>query len=401
MMFDRRLLAEGFDALRVGLADELALTRPHLFSAAELPVPAGAMRAMGEIVAAIERVVSLPAWQERALAEAPPLARAGESQPRGHGVFFGYDFHLTSDGPRLIEINTNAGGALLNLLLLRAWGREDEAQRSEDAIVAMLRAEWAAVRGLERPLQIIALVDETPAEQYLYPEFLLFQALCRRHGIDCLICDPRDLLLCHGRLWLEETPIDLIYNRLTDFYFAAPMNAVLKQAWLDGSALITPHPRAHALFADKRLLAWLSDGDWLAAIGVEAATRDLLARHVPATEVVAAGMDAAQAEALWLRRKGLFFKPLAGFGARGAYRGDGLTRRVFDEILQGGYVAQAFAPASTLTVPLAAGGAELKCDLRCFVYRGEVQLCCARLWQGQTTNFRTPGGGFAAVKVGG
>jgi hypothetical protein len=26
-----------------------------------------------------------------------------------------------------------------------------------------------------------------------------------------------------------------------------------------------------------------------------------------------------------------------------------------------------------------------------------VQLIAARLWQGQTTNFRTPGGGFAPV----
>ena len=40
---------------------------------------------------------------------------------------------------------------------------------------------------------------------------------------------------------------------------------------------------------------------------------------------------------------------------------------------------------------------DLKLDLRNYVYRGEVQLVSARLYQGQTTNFRTPGGGFAAV----
>jgi hypothetical protein len=32
----------------------------------------------------------------------------------------GYDFHLAPDGPRLIEINTNAGGAFLNAALARA-----------------------------------------------------------------------------------------------------------------------------------------------------------------------------------------------------------------------------------------------------------------------------------------
>ncbi len=37
--------------------------------------------------------------------------------------------------------------------------------------------------------------------------------------------------------------------------------------------------------------------------------------------------------------------------------------------------------------------------MRAFAYAGKVQLFAARLWQGQTTNFRTPGGGFAAVRI--
>src|SRR5258705_419647 len=51
----------------------------------------------------------LPA--RRVDANADPLVR---HRPGNRGVFMGYDFHLTQDGPRLIEINTNAGGALLN-----------------------------------------------------------------------------------------------------------------------------------------------------------------------------------------------------------------------------------------------------------------------------------------------
>jgi hypothetical protein len=39
----------------------------------------------------------------------------------------------------------------------------------------------------------------------------------------------------------------------------------------------------------------------------------------------------------------------------------------------------------------------LKYDVRCFVYAGKIQLLAARLYQGQATNFRTPGGGFAPV----
>jgi hypothetical protein len=38
-----------------------------------------------------------------------------------------------------------------------------------------------------------------------------------------------------------------------------------------------------------------------------------------------------------------------------------------------------------------------KMDVRLYTYGGEVLLAAARLYQGQTTNFRTPGGGFAPV----
>jgi hypothetical protein len=36
-------------------------------------------------------------------------------------------------------------------------------------------------------------------------------------------------------------------------------------------------------------------------------------------------------------------------------------------------------------------------DIRTYAYDGLVQWTAARMYQGQTTNFRTPGGGFAPV----
>jgi hypothetical protein len=157
--------------------------------------------------------------------------------------------------------------------------------------------------------------------------------------------------------------------------------------------VITPHPRAHALYADKRNLVALSDAALLADWGVDAETRQLLAAGVPRTERVTAG----RAEDFWARRRQLFFKPAAGFGARAAYRGDKLTRRVFADILAGDYVAQTLVPPSLRSVPCAGEAVALKADLRNYVYAGQVQLVAARLWAGQTTNFRTPGGGFAPV----
>ena len=77
-----------------------------------------------------------------------------------------------------------------------------------------------------------------------------------------------------------------------------------------------------------------------------------------------------------------------------------LTKRVFAEILQGDYVAQKLAPPGERAVCMNDAEASLlKYDVRCFGYDGQIQLVAARLYQGQTTNFRTPGGGFALARV--
>jgi hypothetical protein len=107
--------------------------------------------------------------------------------------------------------------------------------------------------------------------------------------------------------------IDLVYNRLTDFALDEPANAALRAAWLADAAVVTPHPRAHALYADKRNLVALSDDALLAGWGVDAETRAILANKIPRTELVLA----ANADDLWARRKQLFFKPAAGLRIEG------------------------------------------------------------------------------------
>ncbi|HNV91868.1 MAG TPA: hypothetical protein PKN25_13020, partial [Thauera aminoaromatica] len=106
-----------------------------------------------------------------------------------------------------------------------------------------------------------------------------------------------------------------------------------------------------------------------------------------------------RAGALWAARRGLFFKPFAGFGSRATYRGDKLTQRVWQEILAGGYVAQDLALPSARRVAVDGQSSDLKLDVRAYAYAGAIRLVAARLYKGQTTNFRTPGGGFAPVFV--
>jgi hypothetical protein len=256
----------------------------------------------------------------------------------------------------------------------------------------MFLCEWRTARG-DAPLRRIAIVDTAPAEQYLYPEFLLFARLFESHGIATVIADPMELTLRDGAVWHSVECVDLIYNRLTDFYFEAPQHATLRRICEIDAALITPHPHHHALYANKRNLALLTDAAQLANWGIDPATASTLLANIPRTQRVVP----AAGDALWAARKTLFFKPARGFGSRGSYRGDKLTRKVFTEILAGDYVAQQLVPPSERISADAEHAPVLKVDLRNYVYDADVLLIAARLYQGQTTNFRTAGGGFAPV----
>lgn len=400
---DPQALRRGLKA-ELGSADLVQLVEercPSVFAARPVFVSGSQLDRMAALVRAVESVVALPAWREQALARAPAIARHAPGGARG--VFFGYDFHAAADRFGLIEINTNAGGAMLNAVLARAHRAccapvaslgpgPERGEAFEEAIVAMFRQEWA-LTGRSGPLRSIAIVDTQPQGQYLYPEFLLFQRLFQRHGLRAVIADPAELEWRDGALLHAGERIDLVYNRLTDFYLEDTSSQALREAYLRGGAVVTPHPQAHALYADKQNLAVLSDPEALAALGVPQATRAVLLEGIPRTQVV----TPANAEQLWAQRKSLFFKPFAGFGSRAAYRGDKLTQRVWQEIAAGGYVAQALVQPGERAVGDAPGGRPLKFDLRQFAYDGHVQWVAARLYQGQTTNFRTPGGGFAPV----
>ncbi len=390
------------DASLAGLAQSIAQTRLHLFSSTVVFVSPAMARTIAATVAAIERVIALPPYQAAALSRAPAIAQYAFGPA---GAFMGYDFHLGAQGPRLIEINTNAGGALLNAALARAqhacceamnWAFTPNAELHtlEQAFFDMFVAEWRRQRG-NAPMGSLAIVDDEPAAQYLAPEFELLQQLFRRHGVAASIADPKELEWRDGKLWHQGAAVGMVYNRLTDFYLSEPGHRALRDAYEAGAVVLTPHPRAHALHADKRNLVSLSDDELLAAWGVSEADRDLLKAAVPQTRMV----TAERAGELWTQRRRLFFKPVAGYGAKAAYRGDKLTRRVWEDIQAGDFVAQALVPPGERLIEVDGVQADLKFDVRAYTYDGKVQLLAARMYAGQTTNFRTPGGGFAPVVV--
>jgi hypothetical protein len=397
-------------ALRVALASEagqpdlfklLQQRCPHLFAARPVFLSREHRARMAQVIQAIESVVALPAYRAEVLAKSPAIA--GHDPGGAKGVFFGYDFHVTESGFGLIEINTNAGGAMLNAVLAKAQRAnclvtQDPVPSArlpsalEASIVAMFRSEWL-LGGHARPLRSIAIVDEMPEQQYLYPEFLLFQQLFQRHGLQAVIADPSEFSLRDGVLWHGEMAIDLVYNRTTDFSLGAPASATLREAYLQSAMVLTPHPQAHALYADKHNLALLCDAGRLEAWGVPQATQAVLLASIPHTEVV----TPANAKRLWRDRKGLFFKPFAGFGSRDVYCGDKLTELLWQEILEGDYVAQAVVLPGERFIADKKSVRTMKFDLRAYAYDGQIQSVAARLYRRQTTNFLTPDGGFAPL----
>jgi hypothetical protein len=360
---------------------------------------------------AIQRTVSLlfriahsPAYQALLDPDAEPLLR---HSPGNHGVFMGYDFHLTPQGPRLIEVNTNAGGALLNGLHTASLCDPEKlaclcadllpVETLEDKIVQTFAAELAAARGPAARLERVAIVDDRPREQFLYPEFELFQALFARAGIEARIADTRALAPAPGGgVALDGWPVQLVYLRDTDFALAGERTRVLREAYLAGSVVVTPAPREHFLLADKRRLALFSSQPVLRALGVGEEDARFLGAVIPETRRLAE-LDPAAA---WQSRAEWVFKPAAAFGSRAVYRGDKISRKKFDSILpEAGYVAQRRVEPGLVTVETSSGPRAMKFDVRAYAYRDRVLLLGARVYEGQVTNLRSPGGGFSAICV--
>ncbi|NNM52902.1 MAG: hypothetical protein HKM02_11890 [Pseudomonadales bacterium] len=342
----------------------------QLMAAVNLLIAPDILERLRQILVLVEQVLQSPPLRKHLL-ERHGLYEEGPATP---GAFLCFDFHLQNREPRLIEINANAGGLLLN-----AWQRQRLAKSGlppndvdvEAMIMRMILASWDQLRP-EHTLQRVLIVDDQPATQFLLPEFLLYRELFERHGLSSALVDARSSI--------GDAPHTLIYNRLTDFYLD-------DHPELKKNALI-PSPHTHALYADKRNLIdleqWLKHHAPEHALALNSLWLPMQAMH---------NQDAAY---WWMHRDDWFFKPSIGYGSKGAYSGRKLTRGKLTALMQdGSYVAQGYCPPSTVTLP--GTGETMKIDLRAYAYAGQLLLLCARLYRGQTTNFHTPGGGFAQV----
>ncbi|MCX7977939.1 MAG: hypothetical protein N2578_02945, partial [Bdellovibrionaceae bacterium] len=167
----------------------------------------------------------------------------------------------------------------------------------------------------------------------------------------------------------------------------------LRKAWSDGSVILSPNPYEYLLLADKeRLIDWSQPG-FFKQFELSQSEQELLGSAVPKSY----DLSRCDKNAIWDARKNLFFKPKREFGSKKAFKGASISRKTFEELCHKDCMAQEYIPAPIYQTKTANGLEEFKYDLRCYFYQDQLQSIVARVYQGQVTNLRTPGGGFAPV----
>lgn len=357
-------------------------------SSVPVVLPRTELRVMIRLVRALYRLCRQPAY--RALVE-PELPAVARFDPGYDSVMMGYDFHLTPDGPRLIEVNTNAGGGLLAW-----WAQQPEARKAGEGLPARLQQKlrrcFAEELRSQAVPQLTVILDENPAQQFLYPEMQAFTRLFEDWGGSAVVADPAQLQAGPEGVWLDGRRVELIYNRHCDFYLQTPQLAGVRAAYLAATVCLTPNPRGYGLLGDKRRMILWSNPEILQQLALSPREQQLLLQGVPESRLLA---DLDRQE-IWRQREDWVFKPVDRFGSRGVFLGRKISKTRFEELPAETTLVQRQAPPSVTPVP---GGNEMKTDFRLFVYRRRILGVAARIYQGQVTNLRTPGGGFAPIRL--
>jgi hypothetical protein len=313
------------------------------------------------------------------------IGNRGLIDPGNKSICMSYDFHLDSDGQlKLIEINTNASFLALGFEMYKARGLKAPVENfTLDSLRDNIETEMRLNGQSVGPGLKTAIIDEKPEQQRLFAEFLLYQALFKNWGWGCEIKDFQSV----------ADDVSFIYNRHTDFYLSHESSKHLRQQFLSQKCCFSPNPFEYLLLADKqRMIDWNNDELWEKA-SWPLELKPQVRQHLP----LARELTAESAAEIWNARKKYFIKPLRAFGAKQSYRGESVSRKVFEGLIGNGFIAQQFVPAPELMIETPDGKQAFKYDLRFYAYQDQVQMAVARIYQGQVTNLRTSHGGFAPV----
>ncbi len=309
----------------------------------------------------------------------PETAKIVSENP---SILMGYDFHLNDTGPKLIEINNNAGGL---------WEKDDGwiPQCSHPELPSDLQSRLLGM--FEASWQHIAIMDDNINQQYMYPEMQAYASLLESNGHKVSLVSPQDLKLQADGLYVQGMKIDMIYNRHTDFYLESEPMQHIRQAFMNKQVALNPYPRSYALIGDKnRMVDWWRDGLLESCVHTEVLN---LFRHVVPETHVLSEYDKDQA---WQTRKQWVFKPAARHGGKGVLLGKGMSRKRFDALETSSTVMQKLVPPSLIQI----GDVSYKFDIRLYMHGERLIAMAGRAWRGQITNFREEGSGWTPIVVG-
>ena len=310
-------------------------------------------------------------------ANAPKTAKI---KIKNRSVLTAYDFHLDEQNtPRLIEINTNASGFLVIDLIHKSHGLHTQ---SLEALKKSFVTEWKLFSGSSSPPAYTAIVDENIDSQKMKFEFFMYKDLMDTWGWSSEVLDVKNLKINHKDKLISpnNTEIDFIYNRLTDFYLKK--HPLLKQAYKKQTACFSPNPKEYFNLANKRNLCRLYE--WS-----KTSPHSLLQNILIPSELLSVKKD------VWENKKTLFFKPIESYGSKGSYRGKTITKKKFSELKN--YIVQEYIPPKVWKDPI--NQDHWKFDIRAYVYQNQIQLIGGRIYKGQVTNFQNTFGGFCLVQA--
>ena len=351
-----------------------------LASETAVPISSSDFEAMLSFSRTVFRLKDNPAYLAALAGTLPDAARIPTAWP---SVLMGFDFHLTSAGPKLIEINNNAGGLYIgDGRWLPQPVNATMAGTLSERLVAMFPQQWSS----------IAIMDEDVTGQYMYPEMCAYADLLRANGRRACVVSPEDLHAEQGRLTYKGQVVDAIYNRHTDFYLEGEDLSHIRAAYEAGAVVINPHPRSYALIGDKtRMVDWWRPGLLESCIAAGQVAR--IRAVTPETH----RMLEMDSDALWRDRKQWVFKPAARHGGKGVVLGKNMSRKRFESLDRDDTIVQQLVPASEIEL----AGNRMKLDIRLYMHGEQLIALAGRVWKGQVTNFREPGSGWVVLDIAG
>jgi len=352
-----------------------------LATCSPIPISRKNFDAMRRFVRLMWRLKRHPAYLEGLKDMLPPAAGIEPDTP---SVLMGYDFHLTEEGPKLIEINNNAGGLYVWDHGEGFWLPQPDLPEWHESLTERLRRMFPAA------WRVIAIMDENVREQFMYPEMQAYAALLRGQGRRVFVVSPEEIEPGGDGLYVKGVRLDAIYNRHTDFYLESEALAHVRKAYATGQVQLNPHPRSYALLGDKRRMAdWWREG-FLDAF-MDADDVAFIRALVPECRLFR-DMDE---DLLWRERKQWVFKPAARHGGKGVVLGKAMSRKRFQALDAADTIVQRYAPPSEVELD----GRRFKLDIRLYVQGESLIALAGRVWRGQVTNFREEGSGWAPLCV--